>query len=140
MGRKVIKGFKEFIMRGNVIELAVAVVMGAAFGAIVNALVSDIVMPLITAIFGKQNYAYLYWTVNGSRIMYGAMLNAVIAFLCIAVGVYFCIVLPINHFNARRRRVLGLPEPTAAPTEVELLAEIRDALAASGPGSAAPRS
>ena len=132
MGGKVIKGFKEFIMRGNVVELAVAVVMGAAFGAIVNALVNDVVMPLITAIFGKQDYSYLYWTVNGSRIMYGSMLNAVISFLMIAVGVYFAIVLPINHFNSRRRRTLGLPEPKAEPTEIELLTAIRDSLA--GPG------
>lgn len=125
-----IKGFKEFIMRGNVVELAVAVVMGAAFGAIVNALVNDIVMPLITAIFGKQDYSKLYWTVNKSQIMYGSMLNAIISFLMIAVGVYFCIVMPINHFNARRRRHLGLPDPVEKPTEVELLTQIRDSLSA----------
>jgi large conductance mechanosensitive channel len=126
----VLKGFKEFIMRGNVVELAVAVVMGTAFGAIVTALVNDIVMPLITAIFGKQDYSGLYWTLNKSKIMYGSMLNAVISFLMIATGVYFLIVMPINHYNARRRRVLGLPEPKAAPTEVELLTAIRDLLAA----------
>lgn len=125
-----IKGFKEFIMRGNVVELAVAVVMGTAFGAIVTALVNDIVMPLITAIFGKQDYSRLYWTVNNSKIEYGSMLNAVISFLMIAVGVYFLIVMPLNHFNARRRRHLGLPEPKDAPSEIELLTEIRDLLAA----------
>lgn len=130
MGGKVLKGFKEFIMRGNVVELAVAVVMGTAFGAIVTALVNDIVMPLITAIFGKQDYSRLFWTVHNSKIMYGSMLNALLSFLMIATGVYFLIVLPINHYNARRRRVLGLPEPKAAPTEVELLTAIRDLLAA----------
>ena len=123
-----IKGFKEFIMRGNVVELAVAVVMGTAFGAIVNALVNDIVMPLITAIFGKQDYSNLYWTLNKSQIKYGLMLNAIISFLLISVGVYFCIVMPINHFNARRRRHLGLPDPVEKPTEVELLTQIRDSL------------
>jgi large conductance mechanosensitive channel len=128
MGGKVIKGFKEFIMRGNVVELAVAVVMGAAFGAIVNALVNDIVMPLITAIFGKQDYSKLYWTVNHAQIMYGSMLNAVLSFLMIATGVYFCIVVPINHVNARRRRHLGLPDPVDKPTEIELLTQIRDLL------------
>lgn len=143
MGGKVLKGFKEFIMRGNVIELAVAVVMGTAFGAIVTALVNDIVMPLITAIFGKQDYSRLFWTVNHSKIMYGSMLNAVISFLAIATGVYFLIVMPINHFNARRRRFLGLPEPKAAPTEIELLTAIRDLLAAQNgetgmPGAAGP--
>jgi len=129
MGRKVIKGFKEFLMRGNVVELAVAVVMGAAFGAIVNALVNDIVMPFITAIFGKQDYSKLYWTVNHAQIMYGSMLNAVISFLLISVGVYFFIVVPINHFNARRRHHLGLPDPVEKPTEIELLTQIRDFLA-----------
>ena len=125
-----IKGFKEFVMRGNVVELAVAVVMGTAFSAIVNALVNDIVMPFITAIFGKQDYSKLYWTLNHSQIMYGSMLNALISFLMIAVGVYFGIVAPINHFNARRRRLLGLPDPVDKPTELELLTQIRDLLSA----------
>ena len=130
-----LKGFREFISRGNVVELAVAVVMGAAFGAIVTALVSDIVTPLITAIFGKPNYANLFVIVNHSKIMYGAFLNAIISFLTIAAGVYFLIVLPINKLNDRNRIRHGVPAqaeaPVAAPTEVELLTEIRDALVAS---------
>ncbi|HEV2636562.1 MAG TPA: large conductance mechanosensitive channel protein MscL [Actinocrinis sp.] len=125
-----IKGFKTFIMRGNVIELAVAVVMGAAFGAIVTALVNDIVTPLITAAFGKQDYSNLYWTLNKSKILYGSMVNAVLNFVLIATGVYFAIVMPINQLNIRRRKLLGLPEPKAAPTEIELLTAIRDALLA----------
>lgn len=130
MGVKVIKGFKTFIMRGNVVELAVAVVMGAAFGAIVTAMVNDIITPLITAIFGKQDYSNLYWTLNKSKIMYGAMFNAVLNFLLISTGVYFAIVMPINQLNVRRRKMLGLPEPKAAPSEIELLTAIRDALIA----------
>jgi large conductance mechanosensitive channel len=126
----VIKGFKEFIMRGNVVELAVAVVMGAAFSAIVNALVSDIILPLITAIFGKQNYSSLIWTVHNSQIKYGLMLNAIISFVLISVGVYFFIVLPINHLSERRKRSRGVPAEAVEPTELELLTQIRDALIA----------
>ena len=129
MGRKVIKGFKEFLMRGNVVELAVAVIMGAAFSKIVNGLVTYIITPLITAIFGKQDYSSLHWTVNNSVIEYGSMLNELLSFFFVAVGVYFFIVVPINHLNARRRRSLGLPEQVEKPTEIELLTQIRDSLA-----------
>ncbi|MBS2961597.1 large conductance mechanosensitive channel protein MscL [Actinocrinis puniceicyclus] len=124
-----IKGFKDFIMRGNVVELAVAVVMGAAFGAIVNALVSDIIMPLITAIFGKPNYGDLVFTVHKSRILYGSFITAVIQFLLIATGVYFFIVMPLNHLEKRRKRRQGVADvPPPAESELELLAQIRDAL------------
>lgn len=133
-----LKGFKEFIARGNVVELAVAVVMGAAFGAIVNALVGDIITPLITAIFGKPDYGNLVWTLNKSAIKYGLFINALISFLLVAIGVYFFIVLPINKLNERGRVRRGLPakpaDPVAGPTEVELLTEIRDALVAGSGG------
>ena len=136
-----LKGFKEFIARGNVVELAVAVVMGAAFGAIVNALVADIITPLIAAIFGKPDYSKLVLTVHNSKILYGSFISAVISFFLIAIGVYFFIVLPINKLNERGRVRRGLPakpaDPTAGPTEVELLTQIRDALVngGRGPGS-----
>lgn len=133
-----LRGFKEFIARGNVVELAVAVVMGAAFGAIVNALVGDIITPLIAAIFGKPDYSRLVWTVHNSKILYGSFINAVISFLLIAIGVYFFIVLPINKLNERARVRRGLPakvETPAGPTEVELLTEIRDALVDRGRGA-----
>ena len=129
-----IKGFRQFVMRGNVVELAVAVIMGAAFGGIVNSLVNDMIMPLITAIFGKQDYSNLYWTVNHSRIMYGGFLNAVISFLLIALAVYFCIVLPLNKIGERVGLRRGVPKQ-AGPTEVELLTDIRDALVTGGAGS-----
>jgi large conductance mechanosensitive channel len=145
---QVFKGFKEFIARGNVVELAVAVVMGAAFSAIVNALVADIITPLITAIFGQPNYAALVITVHKSQIKYGLFINAVIAFLLVAIGVYFFIVLPINKLNERARIHRGLPakaDVPVGPTDIELLTEIRDALVAlgggsgtTGPGSAGP--
>lgn len=126
------KGFRDFIMRGNVVELAVAVVMGTAFGAIVNALVSDLIMPLIAAIFGKPDYSKLIWTVNNSKILYGSFITAIIQFLLIALGVYFFIVMPLNHLEKLRKRRQGIPEevPPPAETELELLAQIRDALQA----------
>jgi large conductance mechanosensitive channel len=123
-----IKGFKEFIMRGNIVELAVALIMGAAFGAIVNALVADIISPLITAIFGKQDYSRFVWTVHNSTIKYGLFLNAVISFLFIAIGVYFFIVMPINRLNERMKARRGVPASAPEPTEIDLLTEIRDAL------------
>ena len=132
-----LKGFKEFIARGNVVELAVAVVMGAAFGAIVNALVADIITPLIAAIFGKPDYGDLIWTLHKSQIKYGLFINAIIQFALIAIGVYFFIVMPINTLNERARIRRGLPakdETPAGPTELELLTEIRDALVANGGG------
>ena len=133
-----LKGFKEFIARGNVVELAVAVVMGAAFGAIVNALVADIITPLIAAIFGKPDYGDLIFTVHKSQIKYGLFINAVIQFVLIAIGVYFFIVLPINKLNERGRVRRGLPakgDVPAGPTEIELLTEIRDALIGGGNGT-----
>ena len=123
-------GFKKFLMRGNVVDLAVAVVMGAAFGAIVKSLVDDIIMPLITAIFGKQHYTKLSFTINKSTFSYGDLLTNVISFVSIAAAVYFLIVMPINHLNDRRKARLGIPSQAAAPTDVQLLAEIRDLLAA----------
>ena len=124
-----LSGFKKFLMRGNVVELAVAVVMGGAFSAIVNSLVKDIIMPLITAIFGKQDYTKLSFEINNSTFAYGDLLTNVITFLSVACAVYFVIVMPINHITERRKARLGIPEQATA-TEKELLAEIRDLLAA----------
>ncbi len=137
-----LKGFKEFIARGNVVELAVAVVMGAAFGAIVNALVADIITPLIAAVFGKPNYGELVLTVHNSQIKYGLFVNAIIQFVLIAIGVYFFIVLPINKLNERGRIRRGLPakaDTPPGPTEIDLLTEKRDAqIARDGGGSNGP--
>jgi large conductance mechanosensitive channel len=134
----VLKGFKEFISRGNVVELAVAVVMGAAFSGIVNALVGDIITPLIAAIFGKQDYSNMLLTVHHSQIKYGSFINAVVSFLLIAIGVYFFIVMPINKLNERSRIRRGLPakpDTATTPTEIELLTEIRNALVAANGGN-----
>lgn len=96
-----LKGFRDFILRGNVIDLAVAVVVGAAFNSVVTALVKDLVTPLIAAVGGKRDFSNLYFTVNNSRFMYGDFINTVISFLINAAIIYFFIVLPMNNIMAR---------------------------------------
>lgn len=106
------KGFKQFLLRGNVIDLAVAVVIGAAFGAVVTALVKDLITPLIGAIVKAPDFSGVFFTVNGSKFMVGDFANAVISFLLIATAVYFFVVLPLNAFLARLRRGETPPDPT----------------------------
>lgn len=91
-----LKGFRDFVLRGNVVDLAVAVVIGAAFGAVVNSLVSDLINPAIAAIVHKPNFSYLVWQVNGGKITYGNFINAVIQFLIIATAIYFFVVMPLQ--------------------------------------------
>jgi large conductance mechanosensitive channel len=98
------KGFRAFIMRGNVIDLAVAVVIGAAFGAVITAFVADILTPLIAAIFGKPDFSALTFTINNSKFLYGSFINAVISFFFIAVAIYFAVVMPLNKLAERRAR------------------------------------
>jgi large conductance mechanosensitive channel len=105
-------GFKTFLLRGNVIDLAVAVVIGAAFGAVVTSFVTNILTPLIAAIIGKPDFSAYSATLNGSQIMYGAFLNALIAFLLVAAAVYFFMVAPMNAWTARIRRGEAPPDPT----------------------------
>jgi large conductance mechanosensitive channel len=96
-----IKGFRDFILRGNVLDLAVAVIIGTAFSAIVGSLVKDIVTPLIAAIVGKPDFSALVLHVNGGVVTYGNFLNAAVAFLLLAFVVYFFIVAPANHLMAK---------------------------------------
>jgi large conductance mechanosensitive channel len=107
-----LKGFRDFILRGNVVDLAVAVVIGAAFTAIVNALVGDIINPLIAAIVHKPDFSYLTVNVHGGVIKYGEFLNAVIAFLLIAGTVYFLVVVPVNSLLNRLKRPVPAPPKT----------------------------
>lgn len=107
-----LKGFRDFILRGNVVDLAVAFIMGAAFNAIVNSLVKDVMMQFIAAVVGKQDFSALKFDLNGTPIMIGNFLNATVSFLIVAFVVYFFMVLPINSLLAR---IKG-PVPTAAPT------------------------
>lgn len=96
--------FKQFLLRGNVVDLAIAVVIGAAFGAVVTALVQDLITPLIAAIGGQPDFSGLTFTINGSVFKYGHFVNAVIAFIVIALVVFFFIVRPLNALISRSRR------------------------------------
>jgi large conductance mechanosensitive channel len=122
----VYKEFRDFITRGNVIDLAVAVIIGLAFTAIVNAIVSGLITPLIGMI-GGNDFSDLDFTINDSTFEYGEVINAVIQFLLIAAAVFFFIVKPINMLNERRRRGEE-PEPEDLSDEAALLTEIRDLL------------
>ena len=130
-----IKGFKDFILRGNVIDLAVAVVIGAAFSAIVNVVVESLINPLISLFFKADSLnEALKVTVPGffggsATFAFGAIIGAVINFLAVALVVYLAFVMPMNHFNERRAAKAGVTdEPEALPTEQELLIQIRDLL------------
>lgn len=105
-----LKEFREFIMRGNLVDLAVAVVIGLAFSAVVTALVADLITPLIAAIGGKPDFSGLTFTINHSRFLYGAFVNALVSFVVIAGAVFFFVVKPMNVLAARRAR------PEAATT------------------------
>ena len=107
-----LKGFKTFIFRGNVIDLAIAVVIGGAFGAVVTALVKDLLTPLIAAIVGQPDFSAIAFTVNGSKFLIGDFINAIVAFLLMAIAVYFFIVMPMNTLTERMRRGEASPDPT----------------------------
>ena len=142
----VIQGFKDFIMRGNVIELAVAVVIGAAFTAVVNAIVTGIFNPLIGAFFQADTLASAFVLPLGaeSKVLFGLVLSAIINFLIVAAVVYFAFVMPLNKLKEaqERRRKAGVPaEAKAAPTtELDLLTEIRDLLKANNSSSSSSES
>ena len=123
-------GFKNFIMRGNVIELAVAFVIGVAFVAVVNAIVNGLITPLIAAVAGQPRLdGSMIVTVNNAQFYFGAVLGAIINFLLVAAVVYFLIVAPMNKL-AERRKAGVEPEPEAPAEDILLLQEIRDLLAA----------
>src|SRR5215218_1252822 len=107
-----IKEFKDFLFRGNIIDLAVAVVIGAAFTAVVNSLVADIITPLISAIFGTQDFSSLHFTINGSQFNYGNFLNALISFVLVALVIFFLVVKPMNVMIARKRAGQATEDPT----------------------------
>jgi large conductance mechanosensitive channel len=106
------KGFKQFMLRGNVVELAVAVVIGTAFTAVVTAFVKDLLTPLIAAIVGSPDFSAIALEVNGSKLLIGDFMNALFAFLMVAIAVYFFVVLPVNALMARIRRGEAPPDPT----------------------------
>jgi large conductance mechanosensitive channel len=121
-----LRGFKDFLLRGNVVDLAIAVVIGTAFGALVASFVANLLTPLIAAIFGEPDFSQLTFTINGSTFKYGAFINALITFFTIAAAVFFFVVQPVNALMARRNRG---EEPPPEPTEdILILRQIRDSL------------
>lgn len=117
-----LKGFKQFLLRGNVVDLAVGVVVGVAFGAVVASFVKDILTPFIAAIAGKPNFSYLILELNGAKITYGEFLNSLISFLLVASAVYFFVVLPVNALMSRAKKEPP-PDPTSKKCP-ECLSEI----------------
>jgi large conductance mechanosensitive channel len=105
------KGFRTFLLRGNVVDLAVGVVIGVAFGSVVTAFVKDLMTPLIAALFGKPDFASLIFTVNSSKFLYGDFINAVISFVIVAAVIYFFVIAPFTALVARFHK-----EPPADPT------------------------
>ena len=116
-----LKEFKTFLLRGNVVDLAVAVVIATAFGAVVTAFVADLITPLIAAIFGNHDFSALTFTINDSKFLYGAFINAVISFVLIAAAVFFFVVKPVNAMAARRAKDEPAPTTRDCP---ECLSEI----------------
>src|SRR5229473_1415626 len=118
-----LSGFRQFVLRGNVLDLAVAVVLGSAFGAVITALVKDLLTPLVGALIGKPDFSAIAMTVNGSRFLVGDFINALLAFVLIAAAVYFFVVVPLNAWIARRRRGEAPPDPTTKKC-AECLSEV----------------
>lgn len=118
-----LKGFRAFLLRGNVVDLAVAVVIGGAFGTVVTALVKDLLTPLIAAVAGQPDFSAIVFTVNGSRFLVGDFINAVLSFVLIAAAMYFVVVTPMNLIEERRRRGAPTPDPTTK-TCPECLTEV----------------
>ena len=117
-----LKDFKQFLLRGNVVDMAVGIVIGAAFGGVISSFVKGLLTPLIAALVGQPDFSMLTFTINGSKFPYGEFINALLSFLIIATAVYFFVVVPVNALIARARR-----EPPADPTTrkcLECLSEI----------------
>jgi large conductance mechanosensitive channel len=132
-----LKGFRDFILRGNIIELAIAVVIGIAFNALITSLTKDFIQPLISLLGGKGSLAGTF-TVRGQHFLWADFVNAIINFVIIAAVLYLLVVVPMNKLNELRRRGVPTNEAPAPPTnEAVLLGEIRDLLAAQG-GRVAP--
>ncbi len=119
------KGFRDFILRGNVVDLAVGVMVGSAFSAVVTSLVKDLLTPFIAALVHEPDFSKMTFTIHGSQFLYGDFINAFVSFLIIASTIYFFIVLPVNKLLTRFQ---GAPESPKKSNEEKLLEEIRDLL------------
>jgi large conductance mechanosensitive channel len=126
------KGFKEFITRGNIIDLAIAVIIGGAFGRIIGSLVNDIIMPLVTSLTGQANFTDLIWILNGAEIRYGQFIQNVFEFIIIAFSIYFAVTLTIKK-KQFEKKIQDAEKPVEVkkveiPADILLLTEIRDLL------------
>jgi len=122
-----LQGFKMFLMRGNVVDLAVGVVIGAAFGTVVNSLVKDVITPTISAVVKVPDFSSIAFALNGSQLMYGNFLNALISFVIIAAAIYFFVVVPVNKMPQLRKGEEQSPS-AGISEDTKLLREIRDSL------------
>ncbi|MDS2172078.1 large conductance mechanosensitive channel protein MscL [Nesterenkonia sp. CL21] len=124
-----IKGFKDFILQGNVVDLAVAVVIGTAFAAVINALVESVLMPLISALVGSPDFdSFAVVSLNGNQLLFGVLLTQIVNFLLIAAAIYFVVVVPMNKIIEARKRRLGIEDEEEVEPNTQLLTEIRDLL------------
>jgi large conductance mechanosensitive channel len=121
-----LKEFRDFLLRGNIVELAVAFVMGLAFAAVINSLVNDLITPLIAMVIGKPDFSDLTFTINDARFRYGAFLTAVIQFVSVAAAVFFFVVKPINSLMGRFRSPVEEGMPDEERRHQELLAALRE--------------
>jgi large conductance mechanosensitive channel len=121
--KNLLRGFQQFILRGNVVDLAVGIVIGAGFTAVINALVKDLLTPFIAAIIKQPNFSGLAFTLNGSQFMYGEFINALISFLLTATAVYFFVIVPLNTLINRIHSGAPAPDPTTKKCP-ECLSEI----------------
>ena len=123
-----LKEFRDVLIRGNIVGLAVAVVIGAAFGALVTSFVANLITPIIAAFIGKPDFSNLTFTINGSRFFYGSFLNALITFVSVSAAIFFFVVKPMNELQQRLGK--GKTEPEAPSEDIQLLTDIRDELRA----------
>jgi len=135
-----LKGFRDFVLRGNVIELAIAFILGVAFNAVVQAFATGFIGGLIGAIGGTPDFSSWGFTANGSKVVIGTTINALINFIIVAAVIYFLIVVPLNRAAERRKRGEVTEEEAVPASSEELLAEIRDLLAAQSGGTAGSHS
>lgn len=124
-----LREFKEFVTKGNVLMLAVGFIMGVAFQSVVSSLVEDVIMPIVAIPFGEPDFSALEWEVNGSVIMWGSFVTAAVVFLLTALAVFFFVVKPYNLLQERISAAKSDQEEEAGPSEIDLLTEIRDSLA-----------
>lgn len=123
-----IQEFRQFLFRGNIIDLAVAVVIGAAFGAVVTSAVDNLIMPVIAMLFGEPDFSGLDFTINDAVFRYGAFINAVVSFVLIAAAIFFLVIKPMERMMSFRKQAETAAEPPAPSEDVLLLREIRDLL------------